>query len=89
MKIIVEAANLEELKLLLELLTCKMESARGRHIDELQLNGRTSNCLLLEGITTVDQLSRMSDADLARIPNIGRNAIKEIRSALHTLGQAS
>ena len=88
MKIIVEAASLEELKSLLEQLTNKVASARNCHINALPLNVRTRNCLLAEGVETLERLSMMSESDLLRIPNLGKNSAAEIRGVLNARGFA-
>lgn len=89
MKIVVEAASLEELKSLLEQLTDKVPSARNsqmnRHINSLPLNTRTRDTLLAYGIETVERLSMMSETELMTIPNLGMVAIAEIRGVLSAL----
>lgn len=86
MKIVVEASSLEELKALLDQLTGKVSSDRNCHINALPLNMRTRNCLLAEGIETLDRLSMMSDRDLLRVPNLGKQSAAEIRGVLNARG---
>lgn len=88
MKIVVEAASLEELKALLEQLTDKVPSARNCHINALPLNARTRNCLLADGIETLERLSMMSEINLLKVPNLGRQAAAEIRGVLNARGFA-
>ena len=89
MKIVVEAASLEELKLLLEQLTNNVSStAQNSHINALPLNARTRNMLLAEGIETLNQLAMMSEYDLLKVPNLGKIAAAEIRGVLNARGFA-
>ena len=87
MKIVIEAASLEEMKLLLEQLTDKVPSARNPpmncRIENLPLNTRTRNCLLAEGIETLEHLALMSENDLRKVPNLGMKSMAEIRGVLH------
>lgn len=52
-------------------------------IDDLGIKGlRTRNAILNNGITSIQDLSDMTDEQLLSIPNFGRKALKEVRSAL-------
>lgn len=88
MKIVVEAASLEELRVLLEQLTDKLPNHRNCHIDALPLTARTRNALRVEGIETLARLSMMSEVDLLKVPNLGRQAAAEIRGVLNARGFA-
>lgn len=86
MKIIIEAATLEELKSLLGQLTSNTASKRNSHIDHLPLDKRTRTALLAEGIETAEDISRMSERELLRIPNLGSKSVAEIRDVLSAFG---
>jgi DNA-directed RNA polymerase alpha subunit len=58
----------------------------GRRIDELGLGGRCHNALVDHGIIFLDELVRLSEDDLMRVPNIGRLLCAEIRAALDARG---
>lgn len=88
MKIVVEAASLEELRVLLEQLTDKLPNHRNCHIDALPLTTRTRNALQAEGIETLARLSMMSEVDLLKVPSLGRRAAAEIRGVLNARGFA-
>lgn len=47
-------------------------------LERLGLCSRTLSALTLAGITTVDQLYRMTPAELARVRNVGRKSLNEI-----------
>jgi hypothetical protein len=51
-------------------------------IEALNLTVRTLNCLRADDIRTANQLAKMNDADLLKLPNLGRKAITEIRDKL-------
>lgn len=51
-------------------------------IYDLELSIRSENCLRRAGITTVEELKKLSDGDLMKIRNMGRKSIKEIKEKL-------
>jgi predicted DNA-binding transcriptional regulator AlpA len=57
-----------------------------RRIDELGLGRRCHNALVDHGIIILDELVRLSEDDLMRLPNIGRLSCAEIMAALDALG---
>lgn len=57
--------------------------AIGRDIRTLPLTDGTINCLMEEGIYTVEALTKKTYFDLFRLPNIGKKRIRDIESALH------
>lgn len=52
-------------------------------IRDLKLSKRAENCLLAEEITTIEQLLNMTEVGLLKIPNLGRLALHEIKTALN------
>lgn len=52
------------------------------NIIDLGLSVRATNCLLCEGINTLAQLTLFRESELIRIPNLGRKALNEIKSAV-------
>lgn len=55
-------------------------------IEELEIGVRSYNCLKREGIQTVGDLIKRSEAELLNIPNFGKKSIEEIRENLGKLG---
>ena len=49
-------------------------------IDFSKLSVRAANCLRAENIEFVEQITRINDNILLRIPNMGRHSLKEIRA---------
>lgn len=62
------------------------ESAQELPFHALLLGGRASNCLIAEGITTVNALCRQTATDLLRLSNLGAGTLAEIRNALAAKG---
>ena len=67
------------------------ESASGEDdilIEELEISVRSYNCLKREGIQTVGDLVKRSEAELMNIPNFGRKSIEEVKENLSKMGMA-
>lgn len=67
------------------------ESAGGEDdilIEELEIGVRSYNCLKREGIQTVGDLVKRSEAELMNIPNFGRKSIEEVKENLSKMGMA-
>lgn len=57
-------------------------------IEELEIGVRSYNCLKREGIQTVGDLIKRSEAELMNIPNFGKKSIEEVKENLAKLGLA-
>ena len=57
-------------------------------IEDLELSGRSYNCLTREGIHSVGELVGRSEADLMDIRNFGAKSIDEVKDKLGELGLA-
>ncbi len=55
-------------------------------IEELEIGVRSYNCLKREGIQTVGDLVKRSEAELMNIPNFGKKSIEEVKENLAKLG---
>lgn len=55
-------------------------------IEELEIGVRSYNCLKREGIQTVGDLIKRSEAELMNIPNFGKKSIEEVKENLAKLG---
>ena len=82
MKIIIEADSLAELQSIIERFTAKPVEKTVTSISMLSLGYRSKNILMAEGIETVEQLMKLSDMELLKMPNLGRNSLNEIRNAI-------
>ena len=57
-----------------------------RPISDLKLSSRAKNCLKKRGIQTIEELIRLTDLDLKRLPNIGNITFIEISNKLSAIG---
>lgn len=57
-------------------------------IEELEIGVRSYNCLKREGIQTVGDLVKRSEAELMNIPNFGKKSIEEVKENLSKLNMA-
>ena len=55
-------------------------------IDELELSVRSYNCLMRANIKTVSELLAISEPELMKIRNMGKNSVKEIKDKLCSIG---
>ena len=51
-------------------------------MDELEVTGRSANCLKAEQIYYIGDLIQKSEQDLLRTPNLGRKSLNEIKEVL-------
>jgi len=58
---------------------------RPLRIDEIQLSVRTRNCLLRRGLTTVEEVTALSDDELLSIPNFGSVCLNEVTQKIRSL----
>lgn len=57
-----------------------------RRVDHLELSARSAACLGAVDIVYVGDLARLSEADVLRIPNIGRRSLAELKEVLASMG---
>ncbi|MHB0867233.1 MAG: DNA-directed RNA polymerase subunit alpha [Thermoleophilia bacterium] len=57
-------------------------------IEELEIGVRSYNCLKREGIQTVSDLVKRSEAELMNIPNFGKKSIDEVKENLAKMNMA-
>ncbi len=57
-------------------------------IEELEIGVRSYNCLKREGIQTVGDLVKRSEAELLNTPNFGKKSIEEVKENLAKMGLA-
>ncbi len=54
-------------------------------IEDLDLSVRSYNCLKRAGITTVDELTELSEDDMMKFKNLGKKSLKEIKDKLQSI----
>lgn len=62
-------------------------ASEGTPIDTLGLSIRTCNCLKAQNVYSVEELVKLTEQDLLRIPNLGRRSTGEIKRALQERGR--
>lgn len=63
-----------------------MESFKDMPIEKLNISVRTYNCLKRHGISTVGELSTMTEEKLMRVRNLGKKNYDEILEKLDSIG---
>ena len=64
----------------------KKEKVLEMSIEELELSVRSFNCLKRAGISTVEDLTNKSEADMMKVRNLGKKSLDEVTAKLHSLG---
>ena len=55
-------------------------------IEELDMSGRSFNCLKRAGIDTVEDLTNKTEEDMIKVRNLGKKSLEEVIQKLHSLG---
>ena len=55
-------------------------------IEDLELSVRSFNCLKRAGISTVEDLSNKTEAEMLKVRNLGKKSFDEVTNKLHSLG---
>ena len=64
----------------------KKEKVLETSIEDLELSVRSFNCLKRAGISTVEDLTNKSEADMMKVRNLGKKSLDEVTNKLHELG---
>lgn len=64
----------------------KKEKVLEMSIEDLELSVRSFNCLKRAGISTVEDLTNKSIADMMKVRNLGKKSLDEVTNKLHLLG---
>lgn len=59
--------------------------AANMSIDDLELTVRSYNCLKRSGITTVEELTQKTEEEMAKVRNLGKKSLKEVKEKLTEL----
>ncbi|NMA32333.1 MAG: DNA-directed RNA polymerase subunit alpha [Alphaproteobacteria bacterium] len=57
-----------------------------KHVDELELSVRASNCLKNDKINWLGELVQKTETDMLKTPNFGRKSLNEIKAQLEAMG---
>ena len=55
-------------------------------IEDLELSVRSFNCLKRAGISTVEDLTNKTEAEMMKVRNLGKKSLDEVTNKLHILG---
>ena len=55
-------------------------------IEDMDLSVRSYNCLKRAGISTVEDLTKKSESDLAKVKNLGKRSLEEVAAKLESYG---
>ena len=55
-------------------------------IEDMDLSVRSYNCLKRAGICTVEDLTKKSESDLAKVKNLGKRSLEEVAEKLQSYG---
>ena len=64
----------------------KKEKVLEMSIEDLELSVRSFNCLKRAGISTVEDLTNKTEADMMKVRNLGKKSLDEVTNKLHSLG---
>ena len=64
----------------------KKEKVLEMSIEDLELSARSFNCLKRAGISTVEDLTNTTEADMMKVKNLGKKSLDEVTYKLHSLG---
>ena len=64
----------------------EIDNRLGLYLEDLHLSARTTNALINNGLSTVQDIIHMSDAELKELKGFGVIALKEIKEKLRELG---
>ena len=78
--------DLQNMSLMVEREENEKEKVLEMSIEELELSVRSSNCLRRADIHTVEQLIERSEEDMAKVRNLGKKSLNEIKKRLSEIG---
>ena len=64
----------------------KKEKVLEMSIEDLELSVRSFNCLKRAAISTVEDLTNKTEADMMKVRNFGKKSLDEVTNKLHALG---
>ena len=64
----------------------KKEKVLEMSIEDLELSVRSFNCLKRAAISTVEDLTNKTEADMMKVRNLGKKSLDEVKNKLHALG---
>ncbi len=79
-------ANMAEMDILVSREEDKQTKVLEMTIEDMDLSVRSYNCLKRAGISTVEDLTKKSESDLAKVKNLGKRSLEEVAEKLQSYG---
>ena len=79
-------SDVNEMKFMIEKGEEKQAKALVMAIEELELSGRSFNCLKRAGINTVEELTQRTEDEMMKVRNLGLKSLVEVKNKLAELG---
>ena len=64
----------------------KKEKVLEMSIEDLELSVRSFNCLKRAGISTVEDITNLTESELMKVRNLGKKSLDEVTFKIHSLG---
>ena len=64
----------------------KKEKVLEMTIEDLELSVRSFNCIKRAGISTVEDITNMTEPEMMKVRNLGKKSLDEVTAKLHSLG---
>ncbi len=78
--------NMAEMDILVSREEDKQTKVLEMTIEDMDLSVRSYNCLKRAGISTVEDLTKKSESDLAKVKNLGKRSLEEVAAKLESYG---
>ena len=78
--------SMSEMDLLINREEDKQTKVLEMTIEDMDLSVRSYNCLKRAGISTVEDLTKKSESDLAKVKNLGKRSLDEVAAKLESFG---
>lgn len=78
--------NMAEMEILVSREEDKQTKVLEMTIEDMDLSVRSYNCLKRAGISTVEDLTKKSESDLAKVKNLGKRSLEEVQEKLNSYG---
>ena len=78
--------NMAEMEILVSREEDKQTKVLEMTIEDMDLSVRSYNCLKRAGISTVEDLTKKSESDLAKVKNLGKRSLEEVQEKLSSYG---
>ena len=78
--------NMAEMEILVSREEDRQTKVLEMTIEDMDVSVRSYNCLKRAGISTVEDLTKKSESDLAKVKNLGKRSLEEVQEKLQSYG---